>query len=117
MGRKQTVDWHRVDQEVSGLETGTDHEIRVKRETVPLIFVPGIMGSRLRRAGTNGEGTGADNLPNLRWDPGSSMFMVKHYSGESGHHRKRMLVGDRFSSEFLEVDNTDPAGDGFHGIM
>src|SRR5689334_18676005 len=40
-------------------------------ETLPIIFVPGIMGSRLRRAGTNGEGNGTDGLPNMRWDPDS----------------------------------------------
>jgi pimeloyl-ACP methyl ester carboxylesterase len=117
MAETRTVKWDKADQMVSGLKTDIEHVIRVQREAIPIIFVPGIMGSRLRRSGTNGQGNGADGLPNLRWDPGSAWFMLNNYSGESGQHRKRMLVGDAFSSSYLEVDNSNPVGDGFRGIM
>ncbi|MGA2982347.1 MAG: hypothetical protein ABSG32_00950 [Terriglobia bacterium] len=112
----QSTKWYEVDQEISGLETDIKHDINVQREAIPLVFVPGIMGSRLRLAGTNGTGDGSNGLPNLRWDPGDSGLLWK-YSGATPSFRKRMLVGPQFSSSFLEVDNTNPVGDGFNGIF
>ena len=117
MAEQRTIDWYEVDQVIDGLETDIEHEIRVQREAIPLIFVPGIMGTRLRRSGTNGTGNGADGLPNMRWEPGKPGWMLKHFSGESPLHRKNMLVGPRFDDGFLEVDDSNPIGDGFHGIM
>jgi pimeloyl-ACP methyl ester carboxylesterase len=111
-----TVNWDKVDQPVSGLVTDDDHFVFVRRESIPLVFVPGIMGSRLRLKGTNGKGK-TGNLPNLRWDPGAGGFMWWYYSGKDGAYRKSMLVGPTFSSTFLEVDNANPVGDGFSGIM
>src|SRR5712664_616501 len=118
MAKIHTTKWHEVDRVISGLQTDLDHEIRVQREAIPLVFVPGIMGSRLRVAGTDGTGDGADGLPHMRWNPSSTTFMLKHYSGTDGAHRKRMLVGEgNFFPGFLEVDNANPVGDGFHGIF
>lgn len=116
MAEQRTINWYDVDQVIDGLETDIEHEIRVQREAIPLIFVPGIMGSRLRRSGTNGTGE-ANGLPNMRWEPGKGGWMLKHYSGESPLHRRNMLVGSRFDANFLEVDNSNPIGDGFPGIM
>lgn len=117
MPQTKTVTWSKADQPASGLGTDIEHEIRVQREAIPLVFVPGIMGSRLRLKGTDGKGNGRNRLPNLRWDPGSNSFMLSNYYGASGAHRKRMLVGTKFNGNFLEVDNANPVGDGFSGIM
>ena len=108
--------WWEVDQQLTGLPTNVEHEVHVQREAIPIIFVPGVMGSRLRRAGTNGVGNGADGLPNLRWDP-SAGFMYDNYSGCTPAHRKAMLIGARFSPDYLEVANSNPVGDGLEGIM
>src|SRR5205823_5979615 len=107
----RTIKWEKVDRPISGLATDINHVIRVQREAIPLIFVPGIMGSRLRLSGTNGTGKGGDGLPNLRWDPGDGWFMWSTFSGTSGEFRKKMLVGKAFNRNFLEVDNTDPVTD------
>jgi pimeloyl-ACP methyl ester carboxylesterase len=118
MGTTRTVKWDKVDQVFSGLKTELVHEIRVQREAIPLVFVPGIMGTRLRVAGTDGKGKGADTLPNLRWDPSSTWFMLKNFFGADPQHRMLMLVGpDDFSSGFLEVDDANPVSNGFHGIF
>lgn len=118
MGTTHNVNWDKVDQVVSDLKTKQVHEIRVQREAIPLVFVPGIMGTRLRVAGTDGTGDGANGLPNMRWDPSSKLFLFLNFSGTDGAHRKRMLVGDgNFFSGFLEVDNSAPVGNGFHGIF
>lgn len=120
--KSRTVAWNEVARPFSGLPTDTEHEISVQREAIPLIFVPGIMGSRLRRAGTNGTGEGADGLPNLRWDATTRheptiKWLKKHYLWEGAAHRKNMLVGGLFASNYLEVDNDNPVGDGFRGII
>jgi hypothetical protein len=119
MGTTRTVKWDKVDQVFSGLQTKLVHEIRVQREAIPLVFVPGIMGSRLRVSGTDGQGKGADGLPTMRWDPSRPiLFLMRYYSGTDGAFRRRMLVGPgSFSASFLEVDNSHPVGNGFHGIF
>ncbi len=117
MPKESTVQWEKVDDEIANLDTDVEHKVVVKREAIPLVFVPGIMGSILRRAGTNGTGNGADGLPNLRWNPSSKLFMINNYSGESGLHRQRMLIGpDKYSSNFLEVHNSNHVGNGFQGV-
>jgi hypothetical protein len=108
--------WHQVDQLLAGLATDVAHLREVQREAIPIIFVPGIMGSRLRLAGTNGEGKNAQGLPNLRWEP-SAGWLFKHCSGESPQHRKDLLIGEAFNPNYLEVDNDTPVGHGERGIM
>lgn len=81
------------------------------------MFVPGIMGSRLRLAGTDGTGK-SGGLPNLRWDPDSMSGMWWNYSGTSGAHRRRMMIGaGHYSGSYLEVHNSDPVGNGLQGVL
>ena len=48
----QQVPWTSVDHPVPGLPTNAPNNLQVKREAIPIIFVPGVMGSRfLRDAG------------------------------------------------------------------
>jgi hypothetical protein len=117
MAKRQKINWYEVDKTVSGLETNVEHELDVQREAIPLVFVPGIMGTCLRRAGTDGSGKGADGLPNMRWNPSSAMWMLWYVSGTSGAERKAMLVGDRFDANYLEPNNANPPGDGFAALM
>ncbi|MCC6532351.1 MAG: hypothetical protein IT531_07375 [Burkholderiales bacterium] len=119
MAKKRSVPWYQVDRYFTGFETDVEHEIEVQREAIPLVFVPGIMGSRLRRAGTRGRETDKDasGLPNMRWDPGSALYMLGNFSGEKPAHRKSMLIGDEFKAGYLEVADAEPVGDGFDGIM
>ena len=120
MPKLHDIEWYQVDKAVSGLETDVEHEIRVQREAIPLVFIPGIMGSRLRRAGTDGKGKGADGLPTLRWDPSDKGFMWSNFVGADGAQRRRLCIGtpeQNFDKGYLEVDNTKPVKDGFGGIM
>lgn len=115
MGKPRNIKWHEVDKEIADLETDIEHDVNVQREAIPLIFVPGIMGTRLRSAGTDGTGN-TGGLQDLRWDPNSSTWMLSNYYGTAGSVRKAMLVGRRFSPSFLEVHNSNPVGNGFQGI-
>jgi hypothetical protein len=117
MPQIKRVQWYEVDTALDGLATDVDHKIEVQREAIPLVFVPGIMGTCLRRTGTNGKGTGDDGLPTMRWNPSSATWLLKNFSGTSGSHRKKMLIGSRFDPNYLEVNDEKPLTDGFSGIM
>ncbi len=67
--------------------TDEEHIITVKKESIPIVFVPGIMGSRLKR--------GKEKV----WDPDSQWFM-KQYVYASAKTRQQLL-----GSPGLEVDN------------
>lgn len=119
MAKKHTVDWNKVDEFLAGLETTEKHEIEVRREAIPIVFVPGIMGTHLRRKGSDPEGK-QDGLPNLRWNPSSGSWAFKNLVGEDGAARRRLIVGnptENFDPNYLEVDEASPVGDGWHGIM
>jgi hypothetical protein len=117
MAKRKMVKWYDIDKTIPGLETDVEHEICVQREAIPLVFVPGIMGTCLRRTGTDGKGKDANGLPNMRWNPSSSLWMLWNVSGTSGADRRAMLVGPQFDPDYLEPANTNPPGDGFGALM
>ncbi|MCU0970014.1 MAG: hypothetical protein MUF03_14610 [Rubrivivax sp.] len=110
------IPWEQIDAPLGGLACDADHRVEVQREAIPIVFVPGIMGSRLRLAGTDGSGENAQGLPNLRWEP-TAGWLFRNLSGEPPEHRKALVIGDAFNPGYLEVDNDTPVGDGFRGIM
>lgn len=123
MGSKRKIPWWEADQPLAGLETDSEHAVEIQREAIPIVFVPGIMGSRLRRAGTPATadgsypGDGADGLPVMRWDPGKAGWMAKTYLYAFAKFRKRMLIGPEFDPGYLAVADAEPVGDGFAGLM
>jgi len=72
--------------------TDQEHTIIVKKESIPIVFVPGIMGSRLKR---NGQRV---------WDPNDLGFTLKTYALASPEQRQQLL-----GSPGLDVDNDQPA--------
>ena len=119
MSTEHIIDWFELGNPIQGLATKAEHEIQVRREAIPLIFVPGIMGSNLRIPGTNGVGD-ANGLPNLRWNPADAKWAISNLFMRGAERRRRLVVGepnDEFSPDFLEVDNDSPTGNGFRGIM
>ncbi len=113
----QQVPWTAVDHPVSGLPTNAPNKLQVKRATMPIIFVPGVMGSRLRLKGTNGTGE-VNGDQNLRWDPKGG-YLWKYYSGVTPARRKLLLLGNgaSYNPDFLEVDDDTPTGNGYRGLM
>ena len=97
------IDWKDLFKPISGLQTGPTgarviNEIVVKQEIIPIIFVPGIMGSRLKY--TKG---GA-----RAWDPDGQIFMLNKYGRLylEPEDRKLNLIGERsHESNYLSVDN------------
>lgn len=111
--------WEEMGSAFTGLPTDEPHQMFVHREAIPLIFVPGVMGSRLRRAGTTVGGRRTEHgfdLPNLRWDPGDSGFLFELLR-MSAAKRKMLIIGPEFDPDYLEVDDSNPTGDGFQGLF
>jgi len=117
------LNWWELDEALNALETDVAHRIEVQREALPIVFVPGIMGSRLRRGDVaptaNGAypGTHTDGMPSLRWDPGNKSWMAKNYMYKGARHRKAMLIGPSFTAGFLQVADSTPRGDGLIELM
>src|SRR4051812_31990600 len=92
----KTISWRDLDKKIEGLKTDAEHLIYVKREAIPIIFVPGIMGSRLERQGDDLQWY-EEGLPTTRWNPGTrgaaAAWMAWHYLGNNAGYRKSMLVG------------------------
>ena len=94
------IHWSGLFDSISGLKTDVQNRLQIKREIIPLIFIPGIMGSRLKIA--KGEDTG-----DKAWDPDDGGFMLDKfgYAWISAAERKALLVGAKFNKDYLDVDN------------
>jgi hypothetical protein len=80
----------------SGMQfmTSQDTQVRVARAAIPLIFVPGIMGTRLKQKGGS-----------RVWDPDDLKFMLGTFYNTSGAKRKELLINHP-----LEVNENDAGG-------
>jgi len=92
------IDCRRIHDRVRLPDSNLRNIIEVQQEIVPIIFVPGIMGSRLR-----------DRNGNKVWDPDSKLFMLGKFGvfWQSARKRKNKLVGRAFHSEYLSVIEDD----------
>lgn len=94
------IKWQALWKPIPGLTTTVSANlIEVEREVVPIVFVPGIMGSRLKNKKTG----------RPVWDPDDAVFMATSFLGAGPFERKYMLVGRSFDPEFLAVDNDNAA--------
>ncbi|WP_246545688.1 GPI inositol-deacylase [Pelotalea chapellei] len=84
---------------VEGFETENQNRLVIEREVLPIIFVPGIMGSRL------GDPKGV-----TAWDPDDAKFMLKKYGllwAATAKSRKDLIIGSEFNQGYLHVLNDD----------
>ncbi|MBT0895443.1 putative lipase [Geobacter hydrogenophilus] len=79
---------------IKSFDTDCQNRIVIERHVMPIIFVPGIMGSRLQTA------AGA-----MVWDPDDSGFMLKKFGliTVSAAEKKAMVIGSEFKDEYLQV--------------
>lgn len=91
-GGGSTKVWHDLCAPLSLAHGAND--FKIKREAIPIIFVPGFMGSRLRNA-LSGK---------MVWDPDDGRFMVDKHAGVwiGPQDKKAILVGEAFDSGYLE---------------
>lgn len=117
--------WWELGQPLADVKAGEPYQVTVQREAIPVIFLPGAMGSRLRqRVGRK-----------LVWDPDREhgVWMLRKYGlfWQRGGKKKRNLVGDTYREDFLEValdddgrlppraedDDEGPVERGWGGVM
>jgi pimeloyl-ACP methyl ester carboxylesterase len=79
-------------------KTETQNRLVIERDVLPIVFVPGIMGSRLGR-------TQKDKV----WDPDSTWFMFTTYGRRktNAEAKKAQLIGREFNQGHLQVLNDD----------
>ena len=84
---------------IEGLETERQNRIVIERDVLPIIFIPGIMGSRLKNTGGK-----------VVWDPDDKWFMFKTYGVRkaTAEFKKSMLIGEgEFNPDHLQVLDDD----------
>lgn len=91
------MEWPELLKKLTDIEVGKPLDVSLKKEAVPIVFVPGIMGSRLKR--------GADKV----WDPDSKPFMLWNYGmvWVGPKDKKEALIG---KGDFKPND-LEPHGD------
>lgn len=106
------LEWRALLEKLSDIEVGKPLDVEVQKETIPIVFVPGIMGSRLKKGGEK------------VWDPDAKLFMLWNYGlvTVTAAKKKQLLVGDDFdpatltpleddakhNAKFAEVDTRTP---------
>ena len=93
------ITWKDLFQPIPGLRTYRHNQICIEREVIPIIFIPGIMGSRLVRASDKAK----------LWDPDDPKFMLNKYGSlkDAARKRKALLVGKKFNPDYAQVANLD----------
>jgi pimeloyl-ACP methyl ester carboxylesterase len=95
------IDWPDLFLPIMTAKTNYFNRIRVRREIIPIVFVPGTMGSRLK--GFNDKGK-----YEVVWDPSNSIFMGVNYGLICPPAlRKKRLIGEKFDPEYLQVSEDD----------
>jgi hypothetical protein len=96
------IDWRDLEKPI-GKPSGKSYKIIIKREPIPIIVLPGIMGTRLRQSGAQSEKV---------WDPDSKRFMLTTFGHKwaTAFKKQRTILGPRglFDARFAKVDEDDP---------
>jgi hypothetical protein len=94
------IDWPDLFRPILTTKTNFFNRIRIRREIIPIIFVPGIMGSRLENSKTG----------KIVWDPDRPYtFMLRKYGTllSTPAKRKELLIGKHFNPNYLQVSERD----------
>jgi hypothetical protein len=91
------IDWPDLFRPILTSKTNFFNRIRVRREVIPIIFVPGAMGSRLKHG------------KKVVWDPDDRVGMFNRYGRKkcTPAKRKEFLIGPQFNPEWLQVSEDD----------
>ena len=73
--------------------TNTDHVVRITKHSIPILFIPGIMGSRLQ--GSSGK----------VWDPDDRTFMVTNYIMTGAEKHKELLIDHQAALQVMTAEN------------
>lgn len=86
----------------SNCEVNRTHVFRVKRQTVAIVFVPGVMGSRLEMAKTSW----SNGKKDVRiWDPDAPVMMMSTYLLASPDDRHELFFKQRRQVSAASTDD------------
>lgn len=118
------VGWREFVGQFGPVQADEPTTVRIRREVIPVVFVPGIMGSRMKRTRS-----GPDEAPKARdvglaWEPEVELgwwrpfetirrgsWLYSHFGNESALSRKGQIIGTAFSDTYLEVVGRTPDGE------
>ncbi len=103
--KRLVVHWSDLVTGLDGLDPDSDYEIRVRREVIPILLVPGLLGTRLHtREGERVWEPSATLLPSAPNGHGvASMLLRLAGVWTSPQDRARLMVGEGFDPEHLQV--------------
>jgi pimeloyl-ACP methyl ester carboxylesterase len=117
----RTIDlgWRDLFAEIRPVPTDAAVTVRVERAVIPIIFVPGIMGSRLKRMRPGP--TPSSQALTIAWEPELLLgfklrtarrlgWLVRNFVLADAESRKAQLIGTRFDEGYLEVVGRTPEG-------
>ncbi len=102
MAKEQRLDisWEDTFRPIGGLTSGARNVISIKKEIIPIILVPGVMGTRLKQKGQREK----------VWDPDDPLFMLRHfgYPWVNAKRRQRFILGEQATyRDDVEPDEGD----------
>ena len=117
--RDVEIGWRDLFGDVGPVRTDEPTTVHVEREVVPVVFVPGIMGSRLKRM-RPGPTPSSQELT-IAWEPELLLgvrfrtaarltWLVRKFVLADAESRKAQLIGTRFDPDYLEVVGRRPDG-------
>ena len=117
--RELRVGWRSLFGDIRPVPADARVTIRVEREVIPIIFVPGIMGSRLKRTRSGPMGV----EPGKAWEPEFSLdwrtplrgtsrarWFASRFLNQSAEYRMAQLIGEQHDPDYLEVLGRTPEG-------
>jgi hypothetical protein len=95
------IDWPDMEKPLDR-PSGKAYKIVIKREPIPIIVLPGIMGTRLRESGGKGKRV---------WDPDDLGFMFRTHGTKlaTAYKKQRKVLGPKgvYDPGYLKVDEAD----------
>jgi pimeloyl-ACP methyl ester carboxylesterase len=93
--REIHLPWEKLCKPVKYFYAEQTNTVYIDREVIPIIFIPGIMGSNLQQTSTQHKAWCPDNI----WH-----MLTKHIMAKNLYKRRQLLVGDYHQSHYLSVD-------------
>ena len=92
---------------VTSVDTDVLNVVDIEREVIPVIFVPGVMGSRLKRTRL---GRKASDTRMIVWDTDELGFKLRLLRTRNVQLRDQLIGGDKFDNTYLSVIGRTAAG-------
>lgn len=118
------IGWRELFGRIGPVRADDPTVVRIRREVIPIVFVPGIMGSRMKRTRPGPRSVPEAREVGLAWEPEVVLgiwrpfetirrgsWLYSHFGNASPESRKGQIIGTSFDEDYLEVVGRTPDGD------